>query len=162
MTLNPSLFVLSFLLLTGCAGIYGESFDCPPGEGVRCTSISEVNALVDRGEIGLRKKEPSSSADSASVPPGASSPAESLASLPLFDQTRTPSSPSEGAHAPSVIRRPERVMRVWVPAHQEASGAWVGETTLYTVIEPGAWIEEGKAAPSASPSPLPLKERTLP
>ena len=74
MTLTPSsLLVLPFLLLTGCAAIYGESFDCPPGTGVHCASITEVNALVDQGAIGLQKKEPSSSADSASVSPGASS-----------------------------------------------------------------------------------------
>lgn len=60
MNLKPTL-PLFLSLLTGCAGIYGESFDCPPGEGVACKSISEVNRMIDRGEIEQKKGEHSTS-----------------------------------------------------------------------------------------------------
>lgn len=46
------LFCHSALLpfcLTGCMGVYEGGFECPPGEGVGCKSISEVNQMVDQG-----------------------------------------------------------------------------------------------------------------
>lgn len=43
------------LALSGCMGVYDGGFECPPGEGVGCKSISEVNHMVDEGT--LPKKE---------------------------------------------------------------------------------------------------------
>ena len=40
------------LLLEGCAG-YSTGFDCPIGEGLKCTSLSEVNRRMDRGDLHL-------------------------------------------------------------------------------------------------------------
>lgn len=37
------------LTLSGCMGVYEGGFECPPGEGVGCKSISEVNHMVDQG-----------------------------------------------------------------------------------------------------------------
>ena len=37
--------------LSGCMGVYEGGFECPPGKGVGCKSISEVNTMVDQGEI---------------------------------------------------------------------------------------------------------------
>ena len=37
------------LSLSGCMGVYEGGFECPPGEGVGCKSISEVNHMVDQG-----------------------------------------------------------------------------------------------------------------
>lgn len=39
------------LCLTGCMGVYEGGFECPPGEGVGCKSISDVNQMVNRGEL---------------------------------------------------------------------------------------------------------------
>jgi hypothetical protein len=36
------------LALSGCMGVYEGGFECPPGEGINCKSISEVNKLVDQ------------------------------------------------------------------------------------------------------------------
>ena len=44
-------FYLLPLLLSGCMGIYEGGFECPPGEGTKCKSISEVNELVNAGHI---------------------------------------------------------------------------------------------------------------
>ena len=41
--------------LTSCMGVYDGGFECPPGEGVGCKSISEVNQMVNEGA--LPKKE---------------------------------------------------------------------------------------------------------
>lgn len=43
------LFLLP-LILSGCMGIYEGGFECPPGEGTKCKSISEVNELINRGQ----------------------------------------------------------------------------------------------------------------
>ncbi len=39
------------LCLTGCMGIYEGGFECPPGKGVGCKSISDVNQMVDHGDL---------------------------------------------------------------------------------------------------------------
>lgn len=40
--------VILLLCLTGCMGVYEGGFECPPGIGVGCKSISEVNEMVDQ------------------------------------------------------------------------------------------------------------------
>ncbi len=39
------------LSLSGCMGIYEGGFECPAGIGVGCKSISDVNKMVNIGEI---------------------------------------------------------------------------------------------------------------
>lgn len=39
------------LLLSGCMGVYEGGFECPPGKGVGCKSISEVNHMINAGEL---------------------------------------------------------------------------------------------------------------
>jgi len=46
------LFILIFpLALTACGTGYNESFDCAPGRGVGCKSISMVDRLVDQEKL---------------------------------------------------------------------------------------------------------------
>lgn len=45
-------FLITFsLTLSGCMGVYEGGFECPAGVGVGCKSISEVNDLVNAGEL---------------------------------------------------------------------------------------------------------------
>lgn len=37
--------------LTSCMGVYDGGFECPPGEGVGCKSISEVNHMVNQCSV---------------------------------------------------------------------------------------------------------------
>lgn len=46
----PLIITLS-LSLSGCMGIYEGGFECPAGTGVGCKSISDVNKMVNIGEI---------------------------------------------------------------------------------------------------------------
>lgn len=39
------------LILSGCMGIYEGGFECPPGKGLGCTSISEVNEWVNQSQV---------------------------------------------------------------------------------------------------------------
>lgn len=46
-----ALIVTLPLCLTGCMGIYEGGFECPAGTGVGCKSISEVNNMVNFGDL---------------------------------------------------------------------------------------------------------------
>lgn len=48
-----SAFLLTTFSLSGCMGIYEGGFECPPGEGTKCKSISAVNEMVNQGELPL-------------------------------------------------------------------------------------------------------------
>ncbi len=52
---HTSVFIVVLLAfsLTGCMGIYEGGFECPAGIGAKCKSISEVNDLLNKGEIPL-------------------------------------------------------------------------------------------------------------
>ena len=59
-TFLPTLLGLWSLSLTGCMGVYEGGFDCPPGKGVGCKSISEVHRMVEEGELPQKEKKNSS------------------------------------------------------------------------------------------------------
>lgn len=44
------IFLICLLLLSSCA-VYGTQFECKGGKGAKCTSVSGVNRMIDRGEI---------------------------------------------------------------------------------------------------------------
>lgn len=48
---NTATLASAALLLSGCMGVYEGGFECPAGTGVGCKSISEVNDLVNAGEV---------------------------------------------------------------------------------------------------------------
>jgi len=45
---NTSTLFITALLLSSCA-VYGTQFECKSSSGAKCTSISKVNAMVDKG-----------------------------------------------------------------------------------------------------------------
>lgn len=45
------LIFISSLLLSSCA-VYRTGFECPASKGVACKSVSEVNEMVERLELG--------------------------------------------------------------------------------------------------------------
>ena len=48
-------YILLCLLVAGCS-TYNESFDCAPGKGVGCVSLSAVNTMVNKGQLPLEDK----------------------------------------------------------------------------------------------------------
>lgn len=118
---------VSLLTLSSCSSVYNDSFDCPPGKGVSCQSISTVNRLVNQGEVGSqeqgRPEEKSSVADKSP--------------LPLFQEQKG----SSPASARRVVRRPEKTVRVWIAAQEQEDGTYISERFVYTVIAPGFWTE---------------------
>ncbi len=82
------------LCLSGCMGVYEGGFECPPGEGVGCKSISEVNQMVNEGEL---PKSPSSSPEAKTpckgcrvneelIPSEASAPKPQIWYSPTFNK----------------------------------------------------------------------------
>jgi hypothetical protein len=80
--------------LTSCMGVYEGGFECPPGEGVGCKSISEVNQMVNEGEL---PKSPSSSPEAKTpckgcrineelIPSEASTPKPQIWYSPAFNK----------------------------------------------------------------------------
>lgn len=85
---TPQVLALA-LCLTGCMGVYEGGFECPPGEGVGCKSISEVNKMVNQGELPKASPQsPAHSQDILSQSDPATSSCNTCKSLPLSGQEK--------------------------------------------------------------------------
>jgi hypothetical protein len=108
-----AILILS-IQVSGCA-VYSTEFECGIGKGVGCKSISEVNELVNNGEITNVQIE----------------------KLPIG--TAFSFKPHGNINASQIVRAPERTARVWMNGFTDAKGDYIGETYVYTVIAPGHW-----------------------
>lgn len=135
--LGRSLTLIALSSLTACSSIYNDSFDCKAGKGVPCKSISEINTMVSRGELG--RSEASHKTESGDI---------DVASLPSFRDSVASATPI----TKGVYRVPEQTLRVWMAPHLEEGGTWSGARYLYTVVTPGRWVEGRKGGDSDSTS----------
>lgn len=113
--------LLPLLVLTGCAELNSD-FDCPLKRkcGLRCQSLAEVNAAIDRGEIGAAEED---FKKRFCVRP------------PVFHAGNVIPS---GEH---VSRQPENIMRVWIAPYEDSSGNFHTSSNVYTVTHPGIWVD---------------------
>ena len=109
------LFGLLFLGLTGCSTSF-ETFDSEPGKGVGSKSITEVNHMIDRGDLALL--------DTQHDHPQF-----------LIQEEKTPSSSKDL----SVERIPEKKLCVWIAPFQDDNGDFHEASSVYTVVRPGLW-----------------------
>jgi hypothetical protein len=77
MKLNLTL-LLSFITLSACTP-YAETFDCSPGRGVGCQSLTTINRMVEDGKLPLeddsnKSPEKESSQGNESDPPAKETP----------------------------------------------------------------------------------------
>lgn len=107
--------------LSGCETT-NSNFDCPMKPGIRCESLDQVNAHVDRGELGN----------------------EELNRTPIYI---TPIQEQQNHHctyANCLQRKPlrydETVMRVWIAPYEDREGNYHNESEVYSVSKPGHWI----------------------
>lgn len=124
----------AWLLLSGCSTT-SETFDCSPGKGVGCKSISEVNHMVDQGVLGEGALGKGGNNVTTILPPELVIAMGSLedkltgiqgAGLRLVD----------GGHARRV---PEEHLRVWVAPFQDDQGNLHEGSVIHTVLKPGHW-----------------------
>ena len=113
------LTMIGLLGLTSCAHMNSD-FDCPMKNGVRCQSLDEVNAAVDRGEIG-------GSVGSTDKRPSF----RSAAYIPYIDASSSKTLP---------VRYPDDVMRVWIAPYEDSIGNYHQASSVYTVTHPSYWI----------------------
>jgi hypothetical protein len=100
--------------LAGCSS-YSESFDCEPGKGMGCLSITQVNEATE--------------------------PPESLPSSPSQTEHHGPLAAAiisqDTAH--SIHRVPEEWLRIWITPFQDDQGNLHEASTIHTVVQPGYW-----------------------
>lgn len=119
------LMLLMMILLGGCAEM-NSKFDCPTKPGVSCASLDQVNAKVDRGEIGSSITELT---DHTHVKDNS------------FSQTRLMK--PVYIVSPSVrkpLRYGETVQHIWIAPFEDTSGNYHQESDIYTIAKPGHWI----------------------
>jgi conjugal transfer pilus assembly protein TraV len=123
------LFLSFLILLSGCSTT-SEVFECETGKGIGCKSISEVNKMVDQGQVGENIE------DSQTL----------KTSAPVFAQN-TMSSEKNPIDAQEIVlsdkttvkRVKEDHLRVWIAPFQDEQGNLHEGSVIHTVIRPGYW-----------------------
>jgi conjugal transfer pilus assembly protein TraV len=137
--LRPPLQALIFLtlaiLLSACSTT-SETFDCEPGKGVGCRSITTVNKMIDQGHFAYP---PQGTAPLLSPVIASSSQAVSEA-LP---QALSVSEEIVLTDKTVVQRSPEQHMRVWIAPFQDEGGNFHEGSLVHSVIQTGFWHVQG-------------------
>lgn len=118
--------ITAIILVTGLVGCSGKKVtDCGVGMGAGCKSVTEVNEMVTKGELGKGKVD--------SIKDGR------FVRLRINEEYR---GEVENKKLQNEVRRvPEQTGRVWINGFEDEMGDYIGETYLYTVIEGGRWVD---------------------
>jgi hypothetical protein len=103
------------ILLFGCSSSYKETFDCEPGSGIGCKSISQVNQMVDYNP---------------------------LTDSPLLSKAPTPIIPSKAVYLGGkgkIVRIPEETMRVLIMGYRDEQGNFHENTVIHMVSKQATW-----------------------
>ena len=122
--------ILLMLSLVGCTGAK-ETFDCAPGHGVGCKSISQVNELENAQE--------------APIVPALNHETTNLAIQPVFKPYQRPvnlslpfpKKPFGGAH--SAARAPEKLLKVWIAPFEDEDGHLHEASYINALIQESHW-----------------------
>lgn len=106
---------MNIMMLGGCADM-NSKFDCPMKPGVRCESLDQINARVDRGELG-----------------STTTPSYSHAA---FDDGYS-SADTKSANPP--FRQKEKVMHIWVAPYEDKDGNYHDGNNIYSVSKASQW-----------------------
>jgi len=120
--------IAAIILVTGLVGCSGKKVtECGVGMGAGCKSVTEVNEMVTKGELGKGK------VDSKMENHGR------FVRLRINEEYR---GEVENKKLQNEVRRvPEQTGRVWINGFEDEMGDYIGETYLYTVIEGGRWVD---------------------
>ena len=100
---------LLMLGVTGCASTYKESFDCAPGNGVGCKSITQVNQLIDH--------------------------VENTEIANQNDTTRKSDEHHEGLNNGRQAQQGGRILKIWLAPQEDGKGNIFGEQIIHTAID---------------------------
>jgi conjugal transfer pilus assembly protein TraV len=115
--------LIALLFLSGCASL-NSNFDCAAKPGGVCASLSQVNNMVDTGQLGRGK--------SKKVKPDEEIP------TPVIGLTPYPANDSKTYQKP--LRAGELVMRVWLAPFEDSQGYYHQASELFVVTKPGRWL----------------------
>ena len=118
--------IVVIILVTGLVGCSGKKVtECGVGMGAGCKSVTEVNEMVTKGELGKGKVD--------SIKDGR------FVRLRINEEYR---GEVENKKLQNEVRRvPEQTGRVWINGFEDEMGDYIWETYLYTVIEGGRWVD---------------------
>ena len=118
--------IAAIILVTGLVGCSGKkATDCGVGMGAGCKSVTEVNEMVTKGELGKGKVD--------SIKDGR------FVRLRINEEYR---GEVENKKLQNEVRRvPEQTGRIWINGFEDEMGNYIGETYLYTVIDGGRWVD---------------------
>ena len=118
--------IVVIILVTGLVGCSGKKVtECGVGMGAGCKSVTEVNEMVTKGELGKGKID--------SIKDGR------FVRLRINEEYR---GEAENKKLQNEVRRvPEQTGRIWINGFEDEKGDYIGETYLYTVIEGGRWVD---------------------
>lgn len=123
MIVKIGLCCVALMLITGC-GL--KKFDCPYTDGISCKSLSEVNAMVDRGEHGTKPSKNKSKIK------------EDFINQELLALDGTNIMSIEGQEPKRI---PEKVLRIWLAPYESVEGTFHQQTFINTVVSPAHWVE---------------------
>ena len=144
----PHKTILAFLCLlcmaiSGCS-TYEQNFDCPPGVGMGCVSISEVNSVVDKSQESSQQGQQASTLkiEEKECPTCKVKEVESsstLAFLPSASETISTNLPNMSGR---VHRTRERTARVWIAPYEDEEGNFWEEGYVHVLLKPSQWNSE--------------------
>ena len=117
MTKNLIILLPMLIALNSCAEM-NSKFDCPQKMGAKCASLDQVNAEVDRGELG-------------NTPCLSCGKSDNTVYKQQSNETESSSSQPARIH--------EAVMHIWVSPFEDTSGNYHLASDIYTVAQPGSW-----------------------
>ena len=126
MVIKMKRIIAAIILVTGLVGCSGKKVtECGVGMGAGCKSVTEVNEMVTKGELGKGKVD--------SIKDGR------FVRLRINEEYR---GEVENKKLQNEVRRvPEQTGRIWINGFEDEMGDYIGETYLYTVIEGGRWVD---------------------
>ncbi len=113
-------FILSLvLMLQGCSP-YKGSFDCKPGKGMGCTTVSEVNGMVDKGVYNNTSK---------------GSKKGKKFSVIDFTNTKLKELPVD------YVRTDEKIVKIWMAPFTSKDDDYFDEQVVYKIIKKPEWVK---------------------
>jgi len=114
------LLLITMVFALSACGTMNSSFDCPNKVGVSCKSLSEVNRMVDSGQIRTQSAEVASYKQDGLV-----------ASQTSADMT---------AYYGAPLRYGETVQRIWIAPYEDKDNNYHQDSVMYSIIKDGHWI----------------------
>lgn len=114
--------------LGGCAN-YHPSFECKPWKGIACSSVSQVNAMVDNGSW----KHKVSDKNNKEV---------KKETIRVKNQVPFPIVVPNNLDESAVFRVPEETLRIWVAPYVSEDDGYMDSQYIHQVVEPGEWLED--------------------